>query len=816
MAKHSKKQAELEAKYEELLGKLPSRAPIYLPTEKIPLEDKIRGAEHVIRIYKNDLDAIYRPKLRALRERFKGSKRCFLIGNGPSLNKTDLAALKNEVTFAVNGFFLKAAELDWTPTFYVVEDHLVAEDRVQWINDFKGPIKLFPAYLGYMFDKSDDTIFYNHRPRKSYPHGFDFSLEADKITYTGCTVTFSMMQLAAYLGFEEIYLIGVDASYAIPEDAKEGKDYSVGVLDMQSDDPNHFDPNYFGKGFRWHDPQVEKMVEAYAEARRTLEGTGQTIYNATIGGMLEVFERRDFNKVLPLARKPEEVEADNLSQSYPKMLMLDMTAMGNGTATGEIKSNLARNWPADRLLQLARHGKDGLALVKRGDNGRYPHEVVEREAAFARIKAFDPDVVMYRPVPNVPWLHDAAMALIDDLKKPVMTWVMDDWPAELAETDPDQWSDLKPDLEWLLEQSAERLSICESMSEGMGERYGVNFTALANGVDPDDWTEPRVHEPKRLRIRYAGGLARNMTRDSVLRVARAVESLGNSGHSVTFEINTQPWWYREAKSAFEEFRFTKLTSEDRPAKAYRAWLSRSDVAVIAYNFDDITLRYVRYSMANKMPECLASGAILLAHGPREAATIDYLAGKDIASVVSEPTEAAIESELLRLMADHNARKATAERARAFVFDNHNINTLGETFRNLAAKAAKGHAPAVAATPAAAAPTPEPTKAAAPTTSAGTPPSAQVVPLRSLGEKAQREVDLLSIAAGRSALQLVRALIVELTLAPDATAARLVDDVPLRNKIIQAISTISADDPLRAACIEAIERAELSQTLQVAE
>lgn len=277
---------ERERLYQSLVEQLPVRSPIFLPTDKVPLEDRIRGLRHVLQIYSHDLEAIYRPRLRALREQFRGRKRCFLIGNGPSLNDTDLSVLKDEVTFAVNGFFLKARELDWTPTFYLVEDHLVAEDRAQWIHGFKGPIKLFPAYLGYAFEPSDDTIFYNHRPRKSYPHGFDFSLDADQVTYTGCTVTFSMMQMAAWLGFEEIYLIGVDASYAIPADAKESREYGVGVLDMKSDDPNHFDPDYFGKGFRWHDPQVDKMIDAYREARRALEGTGQTIWNAGIGGAL--------------------------------------------------------------------------------------------------------------------------------------------------------------------------------------------------------------------------------------------------------------------------------------------------------------------------------------------------------------------------------------------------------------------------------------------------------------------------------------------------------------------------------------------------
>ncbi|MBI1264309.1 MAG: DUF115 domain-containing protein [Alphaproteobacteria bacterium] len=684
----------LEQEYQDLLAKLPSRAPIYLPTDKIPLEDKIRGVRHVIQIYKHDLDAVYRPRLRALREQYKGRKRCFLIGNGPSLNETDLAVLKDEVTFAVNGFFLKAADLEWKPTFYVVEDHLVAEDRASWINDFKGPIKLFPAYLGYMFEASEDTLFYNHRPRKSYPHGFDFSMEADKITYTGCTVTFSMMQLAAYLGFEEIYLIGVDASYAIPEDAKESKDYGVGVLDMKSDDPNHFDPNYFGKGFRWHDPQVDKMIEAYAEARRTLEGTGQMIYNAGIGGQLEVFERRSFHSLFPNARPPEVVLAQGHARVYPRLLLLDMTPFANGTATGEIKANLFAGWPADRLLQVARQGKDGFALSRpdagKGFATKPCSELAAREAALG----FQADVVLYRPVPDVPYLHALAMSLVKEIGKPAVAWVMDDWPHDLAERDPEQWRVLRPDLLGLLEHAHTRLSICDAMSSAFEARYGVPFKALANGVRVSDWPERPAHSGRRLRIRYAGGLAANMQRASVLRLARAVERLGKSGHAISLEINTQPWWMREAKDDFASFEFTSVTDETRPLDVYRGWLRRADAVVIAYNFDEDTLRYVRYSMANKMPECLASGAVLLAHGPADAATIGYLKEHGLGLVVDQEDEAALEKALLDLLNDPDRRQALSEAARAFVFENHNLDILHERLRQIVVDAAQSDTGAI--------------------------------------------------------------------------------------------------------------------------
>ncbi|NIY73632.1 DUF115 domain-containing protein [Marivivens donghaensis] len=693
----SKSPEELEVIYDEALKRLPSRAPIYLPTERVGMVDRITGVEHVRKIYKEDLDEKYRPRLRELREQFKGKDRCFLIGNGPSLNRTDLSVLKDEVTFAVNGFFLKARELDWKPTFYLVEDHLVAEDRAYWVNDFKGPIKMFPAYLGYVFPESEDTIFYNHRPRKSYPHGFDFSMEADKITYTGCTVTFSMMQIAAFLGFKEIYLIGVDASYDIPKDAQEGKDYSVGVLDMKSDDPNHFDPNYFGKGFRWHDPQVEMMVAAYEEARRTLEGTPQTIYNATVGGMLEVFERRSFHDIFPNAKLPDDVEKAKEKQNakkYPKLLVLDMTAMGNGTATGDLKATLFDGWSKDRIMQVAKVGENGFGIVVPNEESGYDTTTVAADEAKSAIEEFAPDIVLYRPVPKTPALHEFAMDVIGASTAPIVTWIMDDWPAELQTKPTENSEELCNDFADLLNAAALNLSICDKMSTAFEARYGVKFHAFANGVNPVQWPAMKHHHGQQLKLRYSGNLAANMTLDSVLTVAKAVEKLGQAGHDITFEISTQPWWHRDSAHLFADLKQTTIDTIARDAEAYREWLAGADAVLLTYNFDEETLRYVQYSMANKMPECLASGAAILAYGPKEVATIDYLSKSGGAITVDEQSPAKVEEALLRLLGSAELRNSLGQTARDVAFRNHNVVDLRDKLRELIADAAWKNVPSV--------------------------------------------------------------------------------------------------------------------------
>jgi hypothetical protein len=226
-------------------------------------------------------------RLAAYEGHHKG-ERAFILGNGPSLNLCDLRLLKNEITFGVNSIFLNYENMGFHPTYYVVEDVFVAEDRADEINSYNGPVKFFGNYLKYCLTDSDGTLWLNVRFRyDNYPGFPHFSHNALRNVWTGGTVSYICMQLAYYMGISEVYLLGFDHSYTIPEDAK----VSGTEILSTSDDPNHFHPDYFGKGYRWHDPMVERMEVAYRRAKEEFESTGRKIYNATEGGKLEVFDR---------------------------------------------------------------------------------------------------------------------------------------------------------------------------------------------------------------------------------------------------------------------------------------------------------------------------------------------------------------------------------------------------------------------------------------------------------------------------------------------------------------------------------------------
>ena len=217
--------------------------------------------------------------------------RCFIIGNGPSLNNLDLTVLKDEYTFGVNAIYLNRERMGFYPTYHVVEDTLVAEDRSEELLDFKGSTKFVGNHLKYCLGSGSDFIWLNimfdYSQYRNFPK---FSKNALRRLWVGGTVSYLCMQLAYYMGFKEIYLVGFDHSYVIPDDI----DIENKTFTSNSGDINHFNSSYFGKGKRWHDPTLWRMELAYHKAKKEFINDNRIIINATKGGKLQIFQRENF------------------------------------------------------------------------------------------------------------------------------------------------------------------------------------------------------------------------------------------------------------------------------------------------------------------------------------------------------------------------------------------------------------------------------------------------------------------------------------------------------------------------------------------
>jgi len=222
-------------------------------------------------------------KLGELRDLHRG-KRCFIIGNGPSLKHTDLSKLRNEFTLGQNRIYLAFPDMGFETSYYLSVNDLVIEQCADEINSLKMP--RFISWRGRRWLKPQDNLFFIHT---TYT-GEKFAKDIRGRIWEGGTVTYTSLQVAYYLGFEQVILVGVDHNYVT-----QGKPNATVV--SEGDDPNHFHPGYFGKGYRWQLPDLIQWEEAYRLARRTYEADGRSVIDATIGGKLRVFPRVDYDSL---------------------------------------------------------------------------------------------------------------------------------------------------------------------------------------------------------------------------------------------------------------------------------------------------------------------------------------------------------------------------------------------------------------------------------------------------------------------------------------------------------------------------------------
>ena len=227
--------------------------------------------------------------LRQYDSRFAG-KRCFILGNGPSLNRTNLELLEGEYTFGANLIYMMTEMTGFRPTFYMIEDRHVASDNLDSIWKYDHDKKFIPSQYRRFYSGMRNALFYPLDLSSSRGNRADFSVDCSNQVYCGGSVTYISLQLAYYMGFAEVYLIGVDFDYEKPSHVRvSGKTWT-----SMGPDPNHFHPDYFGPGRKWHDPQLDRVAVFFKLARQVFEQSGRTLKNATIGGKLEIFERVDY------------------------------------------------------------------------------------------------------------------------------------------------------------------------------------------------------------------------------------------------------------------------------------------------------------------------------------------------------------------------------------------------------------------------------------------------------------------------------------------------------------------------------------------
>lgn len=268
----------------------------------------------IIRLFRNFImipfDRNNKTKWANIQGKFAG-QRAFILGNGPSLNHTPLYLLKGEHVMCFNRFGLIGERLNFSPDMYMIVDDIVALDNKEDVKDnikrskyvflpninFGTGVTNFKRIFGEISNVYWLNVFVKRFSRKRLDKVMG---KKEPWVLIGRTVATSGLEILMKLGFSEIYILGVDMNYVIHKDV-ENLDKDTHIRSKADDDPNHFDPRYFGKGKEYHQPVQETMdimMGALNDISEFAKDNGYSIYNATVGGMVECFPRVDIYDVL--------------------------------------------------------------------------------------------------------------------------------------------------------------------------------------------------------------------------------------------------------------------------------------------------------------------------------------------------------------------------------------------------------------------------------------------------------------------------------------------------------------------------------------
>lgn len=242
--------------------------------------NKVKQDPSLIDWFQNDL-----PELKKFINKHLGED-CFIICNGPSLNNTNLNLLNDYNTIGLNKIFLIFDKYKFDLDYLIAINPLVIEQSMKEYENMDIPVFL---------PKVSARAKHAHIHYIQTGGYFSFATTFDEKISEGYTVTFAALQIAYIMGFKRVFIVGADHYFK-----QEGKPNSEQTLKV--DDENHFHPDYF-KGQKWHLADIAGNEIAYRVARKVYETSHREIYNATVGGHLEIFERMSYAEALSIAKK---------------------------------------------------------------------------------------------------------------------------------------------------------------------------------------------------------------------------------------------------------------------------------------------------------------------------------------------------------------------------------------------------------------------------------------------------------------------------------------------------------------------------------
>jgi len=236
---------------------------------------------------------------------------------------------------------------------------------------------------------------------------------------------------------------------------------------------------------------------------------------------------------------------------------------------------------------------------------------------------------------------------------------------------------LKYNLKKVFERTEKAFAISEKMAFEYTARYHKPFYSLMNCVDdplPSD--EPAMDEST-ICFCYSGGL--HLHRWQTLNLLCDALDRLETDKKIELRIYTNEVDWQLYKDKFENYSFVQYMGFVTQTEMLQE-LKNQTVLVHVESFEKQTLAYTRFSISTKIPEYLSTKKPILAIGPPDTASIEYLKSNRSAFVVDENREDLLLDELKRTM-NVDQREKMALNAYKLFKKNHTKESQHLVFKN---------------------------------------------------------------------------------------------------------------------------------------
>ncbi len=279
-----------------------------------------------------------------------------------------------------------------------------------------------------------------------------------------------------------------------------------------------------------------------------------------------------------------------------------------------------------------------------------------------------------------------SLALINHLKIPSIIHMMDDWPSTISRQGLFHKrieKRIDRELKALFDKVDLHLSISDAMSSAYSKRYGKDFIAFHNPIETSSWLpfckKDYSIKNERVSVLYSGRIGMGIT-ESIYEVAEAVDSMNMNGMKIDLHIQT-PTKDERILNQLKKYKSIIINPFAELSRLPQIF-SDADILLLANDFSDDALDYLRLSMPTKASEYMVSGTPVFIYSPEETAVTKFFIENECGYCVNRQDQNGIIKALGYLINNEEYRRKTGLRANEIARSRFSAEKVRKEFQDL--------------------------------------------------------------------------------------------------------------------------------------